>query len=299
VPRKAKSQSNPAEKARASWRGMLRFGLVSFPVEAFNAHSAQASKIALHQLHAPCHSRIRYQKTCPLHGPVETSEIVSGYEISKGKYIEISPEELEEMRTESERALTVDAFIDPVELDVIHFDGRMYYLSPDGDPAREPYAVFLEALRRRDCWGVGKVVFSGKEQVVIIRPYESALNMAMLNYEAEIRDPNDTVAPAVAVRGSDRKVQLAEKLIENWTEDSFDFSHYKDTHRESLKELIEAKAEGRELVAPEVEEEPQIINLTEALERSLGKRARSRATHAEKPHERSAAHSRKKSRTAS
>src|SRR5580765_6878990 len=98
-PADGKSQGGAA-KSRASWRGMVRFGLVSFPVEAFNAHSTEEAPIAFHQLHAECHSRIRYQKTCPVHGPISNDESVSGYEVRKGEYVEIDPDELDELRTD-------------------------------------------------------------------------------------------------------------------------------------------------------------------------------------------------------
>ena len=265
-------------KARASWRGMVRFGLVSFPVEAFNAHSQEGQHIALHQLHAECHSRIQYQKTCPIHGPVKNDEIVSGYEFSKGRYVEIDPDELDSLRSDAERSLTIDSFISPEEIDVVYLDGRMYFLSPDGDQAREPYTVFLEALRHTNRWGVGQVVFSGKEQAVIVRPYQDALHMALLNYESVIRDPAATIAPLIQVRGADKKLRLAEQLIESWTETDFDFSSYKDDYFAKLKTLIEAKVAGREVVTPKVEEEPAVINLMDALKKSIGKGGRARTS---------------------
>ncbi len=269
--RKTRAVRQP-RKARASWQGMLRFGLVSFPVEAFNAHAEEEGGITLHQLHAKCHSRIRYQKTCPIHGEVGNDEIVKGYEVSKGEYIEIDPDELEKLRSGTERSLTVDTFITPEEIDSIYFDGRMYFLSPDGDQAREPYGVFLEALQHLGRWGVGQIIFSEKEQAVVIRLYGDALNMVMLNYQAEIRDPKQTILPGATVRRGDRMVKLAEQLIENWTDEFFDFSKYEDTHLRDLKALIEATVEGREIVAPEVEEGPEIINLMDALQKSLGKK---------------------------
>lgn len=284
-----RSSSGP----RASWRGMVRFGLVAFPVEAFNAHSPEGSPLALHQLHAKCHSRIKYQKTCPIHGPCDNDEIVSGYEYSKGRYVEIDPEELDELGTDSERALTIDAFVASQEIDAIYFDGRMYYLSPDGDAAREPYAVFLEALRKRERWGIGQVVFSGREQLVALRPYDDALHMAMLNYAAEIRNPESTVAPPAAVKGSDRKVKLAEQLIESWSDDKFDFSKYEDTYVAKMKKLIDAKVHGREVVTPEVEEEPEVINLMDALKKSLGKPAPAKE-HEKPTPRRKAAHARRR-----
>jgi DNA end-binding protein Ku len=249
---------------------MVQFGLVTFPVEAFNAHAAETGHLPLHQLHAKCHSRIRYQKTCPVHGPVDNDEIVSAYEYSKGKYVEIEPGELDELRTHEERTLTIDAFVRVSEIDPIYFDGRMYYLSPDGAVAREPYTVFCEALRHQQRCGVGQVVFSGKQQLVLVRPYRDALHMVMLHYAAEIRDPSSIVSEPGKLSSADKKVKLAEQLIEKWGEPDFDFKKYHDTYTEKEKALIAAKAQGRELVVPETEEHPEIISLMDALKKSIG-----------------------------
>jgi len=145
----AKPSPSSASRARASWRGTVRFGLVTFPAEAFNAHVLEKDHIALHQLHASCHSRIRYQKTCPIHGPVDNDEIVSGYEVSKGRYVEIGEDELDEVYTATEKSLTIDAFVPSDEIDSFYRDGRVYFLAPQGEQAREPYAVFLEALQKQ------------------------------------------------------------------------------------------------------------------------------------------------------
>lgn len=252
---------------------MIRFGLVTFPAEAVNAHAVDKDHIVLHQLHAKCHSRIRYQKTCPIHGPVDNDEIVSGYEVSKGKYVEIDEGELDALRTEEEKALTIDTFVAPDRIDPFYYDGRVYFLAPDGSSAREPYALFLEALRRQERYGVGKVVFSGKEQVVLVRPYDDVLLMVLLNYAAEMRDPTQ-VAPAASVRHGDKQLKLAEQLIASWSDANFDFAAYEDTYYEKLEKLIDAKAHGKEVVAPEVEEEPDVINLTDALRKSLERSSR-------------------------
>ena len=248
---------------------MLRFGLVAFPVQAFNAHSNEAGAVAFHQLHAECHSRIRYEKTCPVHGPVSNKEIVSGYEYSKGRYVEVEPDELDALRTEKERSLSIDSFISPYDIDPIYLDGRMYYLSPDGDPARESYAVLLEAMMKKDCYGIGEVVFSGKEQVALLRPYDDVLHMALLNYEAEIKNPAQVVAELPHVGGANRNVRLAEQLIDGMMDEDFDFGRYEDHHLEKVRKLINAKVEGREVVVPTEEEEPDIVNLMDALRQSI------------------------------
>src|SRR5436190_969634 len=170
-------------KHRASWKGNLTFGLVSFPVQAFNAFNREQSDIHFHQLHASCHRRIRYQKVCPVHGEVPNDEIVSGYEYAKGKYVEIEPEELDALETQRDRSLTIDTFIEPETIDPIYLDGRMYYLMPGGAGAEEPYAVMAEAMEREERYGVGQIVFSGKEQLAMVRSVDGVLQMSMLNYD--------------------------------------------------------------------------------------------------------------------
>src|SRR5438045_9651205 len=114
---------------RSSWKGYLKLSLVSVPIRGYTANVA-ASEIRLHQLHAECHSRIRYQKTCPIHGAVPNDEIVSGYEYSKGRYVELEPDELDKLRSHGDRSLTIDTFISPDELDVVYLAARLSYLSP-------------------------------------------------------------------------------------------------------------------------------------------------------------------------
>jgi DNA end-binding protein Ku len=269
----AKRQKKPpgvssATKERAGWKGNFSFGLVTFAVEAFNALDRSGSDIHFNQLHKKCHSRIRYQKVCPVHGPVENEEIVSGYEHRKGKYIEIDPEELGALRTKRERALTIDAFVSPETVDPIYFDGRMYYLRPASKSAEESYAVILTAMQQENRYGVGRVVFSGKDQIVLIRPVEGVLHMAMLNYHAEIR-PAGKAASGVKSQVDPRQAKLARTLIREWSDDDFDFSKYEDTYREKVEQLIATKAKGGDVVAVEEDDEPATINLMDALKKSL------------------------------
>jgi DNA end-binding protein Ku len=265
---KAKKGNKPkGPKTRSSWRGMLRFGLVVFPVEAFNAHATGHGPIAFHQLHATCHSRIHYQKICPIHGEVSNDEIVSGYEYSPGHFVEFEPEELDKLRTENERSLTIDTFIAPEELDPIYFDGRMYFLAPAGAEAKEPYAVLARALERLNRFGVGEIVLSGRKQVVLVRPDQGALQMALLNYAAEIEQPAAAKPGRVAV--SAKSLALAEELIESWTEKHFDFGHYVDRYEEDIRQRIDAKTHGRDITVPEVEDEPAVYNLMDALRKSM------------------------------
>jgi DNA end-binding protein Ku len=258
---------------RSSWKGQIRFGLVSFSVQAVNALSKSGGDIHFNQLHAPCHSRIRYKKVCPIHGEVSQDEIVSGYEYERGKYVEFDKEEIDELRPESERALSIDTFVAPGAIETIYLDGRNYYLIPDASEAQEPYVLFREAMKRQKRWGIGRAVMFGRDQLALVRPIEELLCMSLLNYEAEIRKPEDLADDVAEPKLAARKIELAEKLIETWTEDDFDFAEYKDTYQDQLKSLIEAKVAGRQVVAPaSEEEEPEVINLMDALQASVSQR---------------------------
>jgi DNA end-binding protein Ku len=264
-----KKKTKPRAKFRASWKGPIRFGLVSFQVQAINAAIKEKAEIHFHLLHAADHQRIRYAKVCPKHGEVPNDEIVEGFEYRKGRYIEVEKDELDALRTEKERALTIDAFVAPDEIDPLYFDGRMYYLLPAANDAQEGYSLLATAMQRRQRYGIGQVVFSGREQLALVRAIDGVLTMAMLNYDAEIRKPAEMKRELSQLKIDHRKLKLAEELIRNWEEKGFDFSDYEDRYREKVSHLLEAKRKGEELVAPEEEEGPQVINLIEALERSL------------------------------
>jgi DNA end-binding protein Ku len=259
---------------RASWKGELRFGLVRFTVEAINAHSPSGSDVHFHQLHDECGSRIEYHKVCPIHGEVEQNEIVMGYEVGRGKYVEVEPAELDALRTPAERALTIDEFIPPEELDSIYLDGRMYYLAPSEANDREPYHLVRRAMEESHRIGIGQVVFSGKEQLVAVRPYGPLLLMSMLNYAPELRDPGAIGVGTNGTSVSAKNVRLAKELIHSMEAAKFSLDDYQDRYRKQVKQLIAAKQKGKEIVAPPDEEE-EVINLMDALRRSLpGKRTK-------------------------
>jgi DNA end-binding protein Ku len=266
--RRKKTKGKLRSKFRASWRGQLRFGLVSFEVQAVNAEIKENAEVHFHLLHEPDHQRIHYAKVCPKHGEVPNDEIVEGYEYAKDKYVEFEKEELDVLRTEEERALTIDAFVSSEEIDPIYFDGRMYYLLPSGANSGEPYALLEAAMEKKNRWGVGQVVFSGREQLAIVRPLDGVLTMAMLSYDAEIRKPSEIKSEFARPKTAPAKLRLAEDLVAKWGNGKFNFTSYKDRYRQKVKEAIAAKKKGADVVPPE-EDEPEVINLMDALQRSL------------------------------
>src|SRR5438445_448220 len=157
---------------RSNWEGFLRFNLISVPVRAYSASTTGRGKIAFHQIHKGCGSRIKYKKVCPIHGEVSKDEIVSGYEIAKGEYVIVDPEELDKLRTENDKAISIDTFIRPESIDPIYFSERSYYLAPNGKVGQKPFAVLQKVMQDEKRFAVAQVVFAGREQLVLLRPVD-------------------------------------------------------------------------------------------------------------------------------
>jgi DNA end-binding protein Ku len=274
---------------RSSWKGYLKLSLVSVPVQAFNSAVTSGGEIHFNQLHSECHSRIRYQKVCPIHGEVAKDEIVLGYEYAKGKYTIVDPDEVDKLRTENDRAINIEEFVGPGVIDPMYLDGRNYYLVPDTPVGQKPYAVLHDAMAKRQRHGVARVVFSGKEQLVLVRPMDGLLMMSMLNYDSQIRKPDAFDDEVQRPKVLAQEVKLAEMLIDASTAKSFDFSKYHDLYTERLTELINAKVAGEDVVAAPAEEETPIINLMDALKQSLGRTGKPSAGKKAKPEKKMAA----------
>lgn len=257
--------------ARSSWKGFLKLSLVSVPVKAYTATASGGGEIHLNQLHAACNSRIQYKKTCPIHGEVANDEIVSGYEYSKGQYVVIDPNELDKLRTEGDKAVNIDVFINPDDLDPVYLNGRTYYLVPDGPVGQKPYVVLHAGMMEQNRFGVGQVVMHGKEQTFLLRPMNGLLAMSMLAYDTQITKPSAFEEEVPKQEISPEELKLVKTLIDASTNKKFDFGHYKDVYTEKLTQLIEAKVSGKEIVAPPPAEQAHIINLMDALKQSVAK----------------------------
>ena len=252
--------------ARPTWKGYLKISLVNIPVKVFPATDASAT-ISFNQLHAECQSRIQQKRWCPTcQKDVPNTDIVKGYEYEKGRYVVMDDEDVEKVRVESTRVIDLEKFTDDVEVDPIYLD-RPYYLAPDGPVAKEAFAVIREGMKGKA--GIGKVALYGREYLIKVQPRERGLIMYTLRHASEIRsmdaidelaDMPETVKPA--------EVALAQQVIGTF-EGALDFADYRDEYQEGLREIIDAKIEGREVVVQEVQEPPKVVNLMEALRRSL------------------------------
>ena len=254
--------------AHASWKGFLKLSLVSVPVKAYTA-TATGSDITLHQLHAKTHTRIQYKKFAPEVGEVSQDEIVKGYEYAKGQYVIVDEEELDKLRTESDKSVRIDGFIKPDQLSSIYMAGRTYYLTPDGPVGQKPYSLLMKSMEANTVCAVAEVVISQKEQVVLVRPIDGVLAMTVLIRKDEVKPASAFKDEIAETQLSEAEISLTDTLIKASMIKSFDYGHYKDVYKEKLTKLIQLKIEGKEVVQVRDPEEPRIINLMEALKRSV------------------------------
>jgi DNA end-binding protein Ku len=258
--------------ARHVWKGFLRLSLVTVPVRAYTANAPGGGEIHLNQIHATCHNRIKYKKTCPVHGEVPNDEIVSGYEFAKGQFVVIDPAELDKLRTESDRAIQVNTFVRPDALDPVYHSGQTYYLAPDGPVGAKPYALLHDGMVRLDLHAIAQVVLRGREQLVLLRPAGKVIAMTMLNYSSQVLRP-EAFEPDVATdAGSPAETDLVDTLLRAQTAERLEFDKFKDAYTDKLTALIEAKVAGKEIVAPqEAAEHAQVLSLMDALKQSVDK----------------------------
>ena len=254
--------------AHASWKGFLKLSLVSVPVKAYTSTST-GSDITLHQLHAKTHTRIQYKKFAPEVGEVGGEEIVKGYEYAKGQYVIIDEDELDKLRTESDKSIRIDGFIRPEDLSTIYLGGRTYFLTPDGPVGQKPYNLLLKGMLTNEVCAIAEVVISQKEQVVLLRPIDGVLAMTVLNRKDEVKAASAFKDEIAETEMSEAETSLADTLIKASILKNFDYSKYHDVYKEKLTKLIQMKIEGKEVVQIRDPEEPKIINLMEALKRSV------------------------------
>jgi DNA end-binding protein Ku len=268
---------------RPAWTGFLRFGLVTIPVRAFPAKSDKAD-ITLHWLHATCHNRIRYQKMCPVHGEVQQSEIVSGYQYGKKDYIVIDPDELKELHPQKVDTIDVTSTIAPTTIDDIYFTDSTYYLLPDGDAGTRPYTVFQEALAKENRYGIAEAVLFRREHLLVVRPIDKLLIFTLLTYPDRVKDVSQFENQLPESKSSARELDMAKTLISQLSNEDFDISTYKDRYAEDLEKLIDAKAKGHRIEVPQEKETPAPLDFMDALKKSLQRGMKSeRNGHSPKP----------------
>jgi DNA end-binding protein Ku len=251
---------------RPTWKGFLKVSLVNIPIKVFPA-AESAATLSFNQLHSECQTRIQQKRWCPVHNrEVANTEIVKGYEFEKGRWVVVTDEDFAKVRTESTQVINLSQFVDAESIDPMYVD-RSYYLAPDGKVAAESFAVMREGMRGKA--GIGKVALYGREYLVAVKPSGRGLVMFTLHHAAEIRKMDLVedldIVPATVPEG---ELKLARQVIETFSGE-LDLASYRDEYTEGLRQIIDRKIAGEEVVAPEVEAPPKVVNLMEALRKSL------------------------------
>jgi DNA end-binding protein Ku len=252
---------------RAIWSGAISFGLVNVPVKLYTA--ATSRDVQFHQLRESDGSRIQQKRVAAADGEeVSPEELVKGYEVSPGRHVVVTNEELESLRPKGTNSIEIEEFVDLEDIDPVYFE-KSYYLVPDKGAAK-PYALLRTAMNRENKVGLGRVVMRNKQYVAAIRPAGKALSLATL-YLADEVVPQSSLdeLPGDEVELSERELTMAEQLIKMLA-NHFDAQQYKDDYRTKLMEMIEAKAAGEEVVFQAPDEQPgKVVDLMAALEASI------------------------------
>jgi len=270
---------------RTIWNGFISFGLVNIPVGLAPAttSSARQSDVSFRLLHRECKTPIKQKRWCPVHEQeVGQDELVRGWEVSKGQFVIVEDADLEAIeQRDTSRSIEITRFVPIDEVDPVYFD-RTYFLAPAAvEAARRPYVLLLEAMRETGVAAVGRFVLSGKEKLCLIRPKGDALAMETLFVADDVRSQAE-IDEAVSVADvKDAELDLARQIIAS-LQGEFDPSELRSEYREELRTLLEAKLRGEEIAVPEPVEEAPVVDLMEALRRSVAE-VKTRSDTPEKP----------------
>jgi len=259
--------------ARPTWRGVIKLALVSIPVEIYPATKAGKS-IAFHQVHEPSGQRVRYEKVVPGIGPVDRDEILKGYEVSKGEYVLLDPEEIEKVKLESRKTLELTQFVELTDIDPIYFD-KPYYVAPADDLAEEAFVVLRDALKKTKRVGIGQLAMRGQEYVVSLKPCGRGMVLETLRYADEVHRASSYFRDIGDTKPDPDLLDLAETLIAKKSSE-FDAKEFENRYIDALKKLIseKQKKKGKRVIQDDepdrIPKGSNVIDLMAALKKSLG-----------------------------
>jgi DNA end-binding protein Ku len=265
---------------RTIWNGSISFGLVSIPIGL--ALATQRNDVAFRTLHRECGSPIKQKRWCPVHErDVESDELVKGWEFSKGQFVIVEDSDLEAVALQRSQSIDIVRFVQLSEVDPV-FSDRTYYLAPASSEAqRRPYVLLLEAMKQTGMAAIGKFVLWGKENLCLIRPLGDTLAMETLFYAEDVR-PSAEIEDAVReTKVQEAELGLAEQLI-NGLVGEWVPSDFENEYRGELRAMLEAKLAGQEITAPEPTPEAPVVDLLEALRRSVAESKEKKTSKARK-----------------
>src|SRR6202158_60939 len=252
---------------RAYWKGYLKLSLVSCPIALFPATS-EREKISFHQLNKKTGNRIKYRKVDAESGDeVNSADIIKGYEVGKGDYIELDPEELEAVAIESKRTIDIDEFVPKDEIDELYLNNP-YYIAPDGEVGQQAFTVIREAIRKEGMVAIGKVVFTSREHIIALEPRGKGLLGVTLRYPYEVRSEADYFDDMPDEKIPKDMLELAAHIVET-KKSHFEPEGFEDRYEDALKDLLKKKQGGEKIEAPREREPSKVINLMDALRKSV------------------------------
>jgi DNA end-binding protein Ku len=261
---------------RAYWKGFLRLSLVSCPIALFPATS-EREKIRFHQINRKTGDRIRYVKVDAETGKeVDNEGIIKGYEKKKGEYIPVEPEELEAVAIESKHTIEIDEFVPREEIDELYL-ANPYYIVPDGDAGTQAFAVIRDGIEKEGMVGIGRIVFTTREHTIALEARGKGILGVTLRYPYEVRDERDYFDDIPSERVTKDMLDLAAHIIKTKS-GHFNPEKFEDHYERALKELLRKKDRGEKIEVPHDREPAKVINLMEALRRSV-KGEHAAATH--------------------
>ena len=251
---------------RSTWKGHLKLSLVSCPVRLYTATS-RSEKVAFNLLHKDTHNRIQMKPHDPELGAVERSDLVKGYQYEKDQYVVFTEEDFDKVQIDSSKAIVIEKFVDASEVDPMYFE-TPYYLAPDGAVAEETYRVIQQAMQEKQKVALSRVVMSNRERLIALMCRDKGLLMMTLRTADEVRDSADYFTDITDEEPEPEMLELAERLIEQKSA-KFDPSEFQDRYQDAVIEMVKAKVKGQEPVLAKAPERGKVINLMDALKRSL------------------------------
>jgi DNA end-binding protein Ku len=252
---------------RAYWKGYLKLSLVSCPIALFPATS-EREKISFHQRNKKTGHRIKYRKVdAETADEVDSADIIKGYEVGKGDYIELDPEELEAVAIESKRTIDIDEFVPKDEIDELYLNNP-YYIAPDGDVGQQAFAVIREAIRKEGMVAIGKVVFTSREHIIALEARGKGLLGVTLRYPYEVRSEADYFDDLPDEKIPKDMLDLASHIVKTKA-GHFEPSKFEDQYEDALEELLKRKQEGKPIERPERPKPTNVVNLMDALRQSV------------------------------
>jgi DNA end-binding protein Ku len=250
---------------RAIWKGHLRFSLVTIPIRVYNAVDTTHT-IRFNQLHRDCNGPVGYDKRCKkCHSTLSAQEIVKGYQYEPERFVLVESTDLDKIKLKSTKIIEIEGFVNKESVHPTLFDAP-YFAGPDGDVAGQAYSLFSQALSKTGKIGIGKVVLRDREDVVLIAPLDHGLILYKLRYPEEIRKI-DQVPQINNEKVDKEQLKLAVNLIDSMSS-AFAEIKFEDRYHQSLREMIESKISGKEIVAVEEEDRP-VVDIMTALKQSI------------------------------